>query len=86
MARESWIDVYGLGHDRAKFVEALKHFECLIRDDERKQAIATQQQWVGLTDEEIDNIDYANWSEDYQRWNIRRFARFIEAKLKELNT
>jgi len=37
MARESWIDVYGLGHDRAKFIEALKHFEALVRADERKQ-------------------------------------------------
>ena len=36
MARESWVDVYGLGHDRAKFIEALKHFEALARADERK--------------------------------------------------
>jgi hypothetical protein len=36
MARESWVDVYGLGHDRAKFIEALKHFECLARADERE--------------------------------------------------
>jgi hypothetical protein len=35
MAREAWIDVYGLGHDRAKFIEALKHFEALVRADER---------------------------------------------------
>ena len=39
MARESWIDVYGLGHDRAKFIEALKHFEALVRADEREIAI-----------------------------------------------
>jgi hypothetical protein len=36
MARESWVDVYGLGHDRAKFIEALKHFEALARADERE--------------------------------------------------
>jgi hypothetical protein len=36
MARESWIDVYGLGNDRAKFIEALKHFEALVRADERE--------------------------------------------------
>ena len=36
MARESWIDVYGLGHDRAKFIEALKHFEFLVRANERE--------------------------------------------------
>jgi len=38
MARESWIDVYGLGHDRAKFIDALKHFEFLVRADEREKA------------------------------------------------
>jgi hypothetical protein len=37
MARESWIDVYGLGHDRAKFIDALKHFESLVRADERNE-------------------------------------------------
>ena len=37
MARESWIDVYGLGHDKAKFIEALKHFEALVRADEREK-------------------------------------------------
>ncbi len=37
MARESWIDVYGLGHDRAKFIEALKHFEFLVRADEQEK-------------------------------------------------
>jgi len=39
MARESWIDLYGLGHDGAKFIEALKHFEALVRADEREIAI-----------------------------------------------
>jgi hypothetical protein len=37
MARESWIDVYGLGHDRSKFIETLKHFEALVRADERER-------------------------------------------------
>lgn len=36
MARESWIDVYGLGKDRVQFLEALKHFESLVRADERE--------------------------------------------------
>ena len=43
MARESWVDVYGLGHDRAKFIEALKHFECLARADEREALIEITQ-------------------------------------------
>jgi hypothetical protein len=45
MARESWIDVYGLGHDRAKFIEALKHFEALVRADERNRTW-TQEHWT----------------------------------------
>ena len=50
-----------------------------------QSALKTQRTWVGLTDDEIDDIDYANWSEDYQRWNIKRFARAIEAKLRSKN-
>jgi hypothetical protein len=45
MARESWIDVYGLGHDRAKFIDALKNFESLVRADERNRTW-TQDHWT----------------------------------------
>ena len=45
MARESWIDVYGLGHERAKFIDALKHFEALVRADERNRTW-TQEHWT----------------------------------------
>jgi predicted RNA-binding Zn-ribbon protein involved in translation (DUF1610 family) len=44
-----------------------------------------QREWVGLTDEEIDEIDEANWKEDHKVWGIREFARAVEAKLKEKN-
>jgi hypothetical protein len=37
MARESWIDVYGLGHDRISFVKALEAFAELVRADEREK-------------------------------------------------
>ena len=37
MARESWLDTYGLGKDHISFVEALKRFEELVRADERNQ-------------------------------------------------
>jgi hypothetical protein len=46
-------------------------------------------QWVGLTDEEIQDLSYlsqkidASNSEWFDRWG---FARAIEAKLKEKNT
>jgi hypothetical protein len=45
-----------------------------------------QRPWVGLTDEEIDDIDEANWEEDHKVWGIHEFARAVEAKLKEKNT
>ena len=41
--------------------------------------------WVGLTEEEIDAVDEANWDEDHKAWGIREFARAIEAKLREKN-
>jgi hypothetical protein len=37
MAREAWLDTYGLGKDHISFVEALKRFEALVRADEREQ-------------------------------------------------
>jgi hypothetical protein len=77
MARESWIDVYGLGHDRAKFIEALKHFEALVRAD-------SQRTWVGLTDEErMDVLLALNWDKQLTHMDT---AKSIEAKLKEKNT
>ena len=36
MARESWLDTYGLGKDHISFVEALKRFADLVRADERE--------------------------------------------------
>jgi hypothetical protein len=41
MARESWLDVYGLGHDRQSFVKALEAFEELVRADEREACAMT---------------------------------------------
>jgi hypothetical protein len=45
MARESHLDVYGLGKSHAKFVEALERFEALIRADERNRTW-TQEHWT----------------------------------------
>ena len=44
---------------------------------------AAQRQWTGLTDEEIQAIDFTAVSEN---WDWLRFARAIEAKLREKNT
>jgi hypothetical protein len=52
-------------------------------------AAPPKKQWVGLTDEEIQDLGYlsekfdASNSEYFDRWG---FARAIEAKLKEKNT
>ena len=45
MARESWIDVYGLGHDRISFVKALEAFAELVRADERNKTW-TPEHWT----------------------------------------
>lgn len=37
MARESWMDTYGLGKDHISFVEALERFAELVRADEREK-------------------------------------------------
>ena len=53
-----------------------------------RQALETEREWVGLTDEEIQDLGYlsekfdASNSEWFDRWG---FARAIEAKLKEKN-
>ena len=36
MAREAWLDTYGLGKDHISFVEALERFAELVRYDERE--------------------------------------------------
>ncbi len=51
---------------------------------------AAQRQWVGLTDEEIKSADCLEWHGDstdsfVTTSSITRFARAIEAKLREKN-
>jgi hypothetical protein len=50
MARESWLDTYGLGKDHNSFVEALERFEALVRADEREACadlIEVYPEWLG---------------------------------------
>jgi hypothetical protein len=58
-----------------------------IADNYRKDLAAAQRQWVGLTDEEIDDI-YEQHHNQYAECISVSFGyeRAIEAKLKELNT
>ena len=49
-----------------------------------RQALETDKQWVGLTEEEINSVRYnRDWTAP---WTDTTFARAIEAKLKEKNT
>ena len=70
---------------------------CFEKNNPRHQKIgpvyttppAAQQPWVGLTDEEIDEVTDAQWANNGNKPIYaahRAYARAIEAKLKELNT
>ena len=58
--------------------------------DELRQALETEREWVGLTDDEafkiLDNVLGFNTSFGLETNFVRAFARAIEAKLKEKNT
>jgi hypothetical protein len=43
MARESWLDVYGLGHDRQSFIKALEAFAKLVREEALAQPAPVQE-------------------------------------------
>jgi hypothetical protein len=49
MARESHLDVYGLGKSHAKFVEALEHFAAIARAAEREA-------WERVCDQHLRHI------------------------------
>jgi hypothetical protein len=51
MARESHLDVYGLGKDHAKFVDTLKAFEALVRSDEREACAKVCDDWPNGRDD-----------------------------------
>jgi len=51
-----------------------------IKDLERQACEIINREWVGLTDEEITELFC-----DYEESQLPKFARAIEAKLKEKN-
>ena len=62
MARESRLDVYGLGKDHLAFVAALQRFAELVRADERETCAKfceTHQVWVGKG-----KRGFSEWGED----------------------
>jgi hypothetical protein len=49
-----------------------------------RQALETEREWVGLTDQEINSVRHSrDWT---AHWTDTTFARAIEAKLREKNT
>ena len=49
-----------------------------------RQALETEREWVGLTDQEINSVRHnRDWTAP---WTNTTFARAIEEKLKEKNT
>jgi len=60
----------------------LDDFEC-PRCGHCCQALETEREWVGLTDQEINSVCYKrDWTAP---WTNTTFARAIEAKLREKN-
>jgi hypothetical protein len=59
--------------------DPLHRFAELVRQDERERI------WVGLTDEEIDEIYKQNHNQ-YNEDTTGEYERDLEAKLKEKNT
>ena len=69
-------------NDKELLQQALDALEKHVHEYETIQAIKTRlepqkKEWVGLTDREIDDLDYSGTRVE--------FARDIEAKLKEKN-
>ena len=81
MARDSGMELYGLGKNRARFVYHLEAFANLVAAKER-EALA-QRTWVGLTDEEIAQGCKESWVAE-QAWQSAVW--WAEDKLKEKNT
>jgi hypothetical protein len=74
MARESWLDTYGLGKDHNSFVEALKRFADLVRADECEQIIALQQR-----EDVLAPIGHSAWGEAYQEGWAEGTAAYRDA-------
>jgi hypothetical protein len=63
MARESWLDTYGLGKDHFSFVEALKRFEALVRADERDRAMRENAYVQAEREACADVVESTPWSD-----------------------
>jgi len=76
MADASGLSFYGMGKDREKFIYYLEAFATLVA--------AAEREWVGLDEDEIRNLYGKDLN--YRDGNYVRYAKSVEAKLKERNT
>jgi hypothetical protein len=77
MARESGMELYGLGKDRARFVYHLEAFANLVA----AKLFNEKKHWVGLAAEDRLTAKYMQDAPD----GIEAVIDYIEAKLKEKN-
>jgi len=74
-------EIKGLFYSYGQYVSGKDY--ALIRAIEK--VIASQRPWVGLTDEDLPALAGDN-GKVMELQQVRRFAKVIEAKLKEKNT
>jgi hypothetical protein len=86
---KSWDEGYRAGVNDERMSEAnigIAGFGAKVEPARNNPYRTTPQRtWVGLTDEEINVIDAGTMFHEAPEWEMR-FARAIEAKLKEKNT
>jgi hypothetical protein len=69
MARESHLDVYGIGKDHVKFVDTLKVFEAVVRADEREQE---RKKWMQIfTDPENQPSQFGTVTVEFMQSEIK---------------
>lgn len=59
--------------------------EDLMREVGRLTAVCKEKEWVGLTDDELEDLEFASVDTEYGHLDIRVLSKAIEAKLKEKN-
>ena len=59
--------------------------EDLMREVGRLTAVCKEKEWVGLTDDELEDLEFASVDREYGHLDIRVLSQAIEQQLKEKN-